>query len=557
MFKFRILICLCSAFLFSTANAQSTQEPVMHKQKELKLKTPQKPSLRYALFWSKGKTWLVDSEQGVLFSAPTLIANGPNGHLLEYKLNLHTERLKSNRPYGDLYRWVSLDRYVIGGSYVDQLTNHFDPDELTEETHDEHQIFQFTGEFVTLIRWFYHQPNEAQHNQSISIYSLALNGVQPLPQMKKANKLLDFTHRLYPKLIPRCLKTNPRLVRWELSAQRPIFWLVMSPQTSLNCSVGLSALRVNPPPVVQSAGKLQVKEQSLYYKNEKLYGGVVDHILHPNGKVALTLEGAPRNDHQLFVKNINQLYEKQNKRYLSLWRAFDDGRAGGRHISFSDEVDIQRLDGARWLDANDPILSLLDSHFQPIGQKSCFRDLNLKRLDQYRRPKRSASFGQLCAVESEGRVWEGHEDLSASLSAQIVKDTIYLDIWVNDPERTERDELKIWYGSTLNPSQMRVTAKGIIGRDAIKSGVKVNWWEREHKRTQSKRSDIPYMNKIRGYQVHLQIPLNFTQGSLSLSVEDGDHSFPSAHQRLWLVGKPSASVVGLNQQVKPVRFEVP
>ena len=160
-------------------------------------------------------------------------------------------------------------------------------------------------------------------------------------------------------------------------------------------------------------------------------------------------------------------------------------------------------------------------------------------------------------MESEGRVWEGHEDLSASLSAQIVKDTIYLDIWVNDPERTERDELKIWYGSTLNPSQMRVTAKGIIGRDAIKSGVKVNWWEREHKRTQSKRSDIPYMNKIRGYQVHLQIPLNFTQGSLSLSVEDGDHSFPSAHQRLWLVGKPSASVVGLNQQVKPVRFEVP
>ena len=557
-FYFPLFICLCSWHMLGVLYAQNKTGASDSQANLNKQVVKQNNAFRYALFWSKGKTWLVDSEQGVLFSAPTLIANGPNGHLLEYKLKVHTKRLKSERPYGDLYRWISLDRYVIGGSYMDQLTNHFDPDELSEETHDEHQVFQFTGEFITLIRWFYHQPNEAQHNQSVSVYSLALNGVQPLPQMKKASKLIEFTRRLYPKLIPKCLQADPRLVRWELSAQRPIFWLVMDSQTNVDCSLGLSALRVNPPPSLKSSEDLRVKEHSLYYNNEKLYGGVVDHILHPHGKVALTLEGAPRNDHHLFVKNINQIYEKQNRRYLSLWRAFDDDQLGlGRHISFSDEADIQRLDGARWLADDDPILSLLDSHFKPVGQKSCYRDLKLRRLDQYHRPKRSMSFGQLCAIESEGRVWEGHEDLSASISAQIVKDMIYLDIWVHDPDRTERDKLRLWFGSTLTPIEMQVTPKGVIGREAIRAGVKMNWWERERKRTKSKKTDFPYLNKISGYQVHLQIPLSVTRGALSLSVEDGDHSFPSAYQRLWLIGQPSASAVGLSKQVKPARFEVP
>ena len=524
---------------------------------DLKSDLAAKDTYRFALFWSKGKTWLVDSEQGVLFSAPTLIANGPNGHLLEYKLNVHTERLKSDRPYGDLYRWVSLDRYIIGGSYVDQLTNHFSPSELNEETHDEHQIFQFTGEFITLIRWFYHQPNEAQHNQSVSLYSLALNGVQPLPQMKKADKLLKFTHSLYPKLIPKCLQADPRLVRWELSAQRPIFWLMLTPITGTTCSPELSALRVNPPPIIEAKGDLQIKESSLYYKNEKLYGGVVDHSLHPQGKIAITLEGSPRKGHHLYVKNVNHIFEKQGRRYLSLWKAFEDERLGlGRHISFSDEADIQRLDGARWLSDYDPILSLRDSHFKPVGQKSCYRTLKLRRVDKYRRPQRPKSFGQLCAIENEGRVWEGHEDLSASIEAQIIKETMHLDIWVNDPDRTEQDELKLWFGSTISPLEMRVTPKGIIGREAIAAGVKVNWWERNHKGSSSKK-DPPRLNKTKGYQVHLQLPLSLTQGSLSLSVEDGDHSFPSAHQRLWLIGQPSASAIGLSKQVKPTRFEVP
>jgi hypothetical protein len=557
--KLKALIFLYAlAWLSPTLAQKSAPKSVDSVHSQVLPQIPAQEQQRYALFWSQGNTWVADTIQGVLFRSPTLIAQGPNGHILEYKLNLHTKRLKSQRPYGELYRWVSLDRYLLGGQHVDELTNHFRIDELTQETHDEHQIFQFTGEFITLVRWFYHKQTERSHTESTSIYSLALDGVEPLPKMSRAEQLLDFTRRLYPKLIPKCLDAESRLVRWELSGQRPIFWLMLSPSERGNCPSGLSALRVNPPPKPNVSHELVWKDQTLFYKGESLYGGVVDALIHPNGKVALTLEGAPRYDEKLFVKRVNHLFEKGSRRYLSFWRAFENGRVTtGRHLSFNDEADIQRLDGARWIANNHPILELLSTHFQPVDQPSCFKALKVKRLDKYRRPKRTPSFGHLCAVETTGRVWEGHDDLSASIVAQIIDQTLYLDIWVTDPDRTHGDQIKLWVGSKLRPIEMTITSKGVIGREAIKAGVKLNWWEREAKRQKRNSKAGSDYDRMKGYQVHLQLPLSFTQGSLSLSIEDVDIALPSAHQRLWLVGHPNSNAIGVEDGISPARFEVP
>ena len=206
-------------------------------------------------------------------------------------------------------------------------------------------------------------------------------------------KLFQFTKRLYPTLIPDCLAPESRLVHWELSGQRSIYWLMLTPNLKQSsCPVGLSALRVNPPKLLQQSAAIRWKGETLYYNDESLYGGVVDALIHPSGTVALTLEGPPRDDESLLVKGVPLLYEKPSHRYLSFWRAFDDGRSDtGRHFSFSDELEIQRLDGARWIPDDHPLIKLLETHFMPITQRSCYRSLQVKRLDRYKRPKRGTT----------------------------------------------------------------------------------------------------------------------------------------------------------------------
>ena len=60
-----------------------------------------------------------------------------------------------------------------------------------------------------------------------------------------------------------------------------------------------------------------------------------------------------------------------------------------------------------------------------------------------------------------------------------------------------------------------------------------------------------------GYKIHLELPLSFTQGSLSLSINDIDNDQPNAQQTLWLIGQPENSLIGDHSQIKPFRFEVP
>ena len=560
-----LLIVLLSIFVLplkvgaqTSADQTQTISTVNPTHASLSQNAPQNDD-RYALFWSGGNTWIVDTKLGVLFRSPTLIAQGTNGFLLEYRLEVHNERLPSERPFGDLYRWVSLDRYIFRGQHVDQLTNHFAPQELKTETHDEHQILQFTGEYITLIRWFYHETSEARPTEGTSIYSLALDGVEPLPQMTNAGKLFSFTKSLYPELIPSCVTPETRLVHWELSGQRSVYWLTLTPDHSLiDCEIGLSALRVNPPRAIAESGDLAWRDETLFYRGESLYGGVVDALLHSSGRVAITLEGPSRRDDRLLVPQIPLIYEKPTRRYLSFWRAYDEGSQGeGRHFSFSDELEIHRLDGARWIKDDHPLIALLDTHFMPIHQPSCFRSLELKRLDRYRRPERGKNFGHLCAIQTTGRVWEGHKDLSASVQAQVIDQTLYLDLWVNDPDRHPHDQVKLWVGSSTQPVEITLTPKGVIGKEAIQAGVKLNWWERNAKRGSRKRLDSPHELNVGGYQIHLQVPVELTQGSLSLSIEDVDFSLPSAHQKLWLIGRPPSPLIESEISVIPERFILP
>lgn len=550
-----VSICLLSMSLTSSPGAaqESVSVAQLGEQTEKgQTQTALEPA-RYAMFWSESNTWIVDTLGGALFKAPALLALSPEGHILEYRLNIHAERVKSQRPFGDLYRWVSLDRHLLNGQHHDQLTYHFTPDQLSRETHDEHQILQFTGEYVTLIRWFYHQQSERDTIRDTTVYTLALDGVQALPELKRADEVLSFTRRIYPQLIPQCLKADTRVVRWELGGQREVFWITLAPQLPVSeCPSQLSALRLSPSPARASGGPLTWRGETLYYGDEALYGGVVDALLDPRGEVALTLEGAPRDDEGLFTQQINQLYEQPLKRYLSIWRAHV-GTSGerGRHVSFPKDVALRRLDGARWLSAQSPMLELLGTHFTSVNQ-SCFHKLSPRIVDRYRKPKRPAAGGHLCAVQTRGRVWEGHHDLSAGIVAQVTSDLLYIDLWVSDPDRTSDDLVRLWVGPPQDPVQITLTPRGVIGQRAIRAGVKLDWREMRSARDPS-RAD-PFDSG--GYRIRLTIPRSLVRSHLSLAIDDHDLAIPSASQRLWVIGQPRSEVVGsADQPPKPEKFE--
>ena len=548
-----VWIVLCAATMIDQIG---WTQPKAHSAQEHHPTSSSLTPVRYAIFWSEGSTWVIDTVGGVLFRAPTWLWVNSEGHILEYRLNVHTDRLESNRPYGHLYRWVSFDRYLLSGQHRDQLTYHFAPTDLNQETHDEHQVLQFTGDYVTLIRWFYHEHSLDKTIVDTTIYTLALNGVQPLPELKSADQLITFTRRLYPKLLPACLKADTRMIRWELGGQREVFWITLSPENPQSqCPQQLSALRLSPVPSRRSNSRLSWKRDTLYYDSEPLYGGVVDTLIDAQGQVAITLEGSPRRDERLLINQVNHLYETSLKRYLSIWRVHPSrGAEAGRHISFPDGTPIRRLDGARWLSDQSPILKLLDTHFSSVNQ-ACFKSLTVKRTQTYRSPARPRAQGHLCAIQSQGRVWEGHLDLSAGLVAQLTSDMLHLDLWVSDPDRTDGDVVRLWIGAPNDSVSFTVTPRGLIGKRAIQAGVKMVWWEQKASRgnlTNPKAKDVG------GYRIRLKLPRSLVSHHLSLAVDDQDLSFPSASQRLWVVGQPRSEVVGDTKlPPDPQRFDIP
>jgi hypothetical protein len=299
---------------------------------------------------------------------------------------------------------------------------------------------------------------------------------------------------------------------------------------------------------------LSWRRDTLYHGADPLYGGVVDALIDPQGQVAITLEGAPRRDERLLISQVNHLYEKSLRRYLSIWRVHPTrGAEAGRHISFPDGTPIRRLDGARWLNDQSPILKLLDTHFSSVNQ-SCFKSLKVKQTRAYRSPTRPQNQGHLCAVQTRGRVWEGHFDLSAGLTTQLTANTLHLDLWVSDPDRTDGDVVRVWIGPSNDPVNLTLTPRGVIGQRAIQAGVKMTWWEQKA----SVNLADPKTGEVGGYRIRLKLPRSLVRNHLSLAIDDQDLSFPSASQRLWVVGQPRSEAFGdTNLQPEPKRFELP
>lgn len=500
----------------------------------------------------------MDAGEGVLYRAAGLYASGPGGVIFEYSLTPHTAASAAPpgeppRPYGWLYRWVSLDRALLGdtspsGARVrSTLTTHHDPGAVQGDFSDDHQILQFTGEWVTLARAV-EQRAGGRRLASRTLYTIDLANMQALTTLSESEALVSATRGLLPGLIPECLSPTEWLVRWQLPAQRPTSWLLLAPAPAPQpCPLTSGALRLRAAPSEVRAGELSWRapavgsgpQGALYDLDGPLLGGVVDTLLHPSGQLALLLEGPSRaSEERLLVEEPLALDEPEVRRSLSLWRR----GAAPALVSLAPDAEIQRLDGARWLPPEHPLLQLLPTYFRPLEAEPCFSRLESRRVSRYARPPMPPLTAHLCRVDARGRAWGGVEDLSAQVFASQDAERLFVDVWVRDPQRSPSDRVSFWFGDPLAPTELQVRQGEVSAPPAVQERVLARWVEGRGVGAPPARRKYPQPEAPEGgYLVSVELPLALVRGRLSVAVQDVDASSPDARLTLWAIGEPPTS----------------
>jgi hypothetical protein len=507
----------------------------------------------------------VDAGEGVIYRAAGLYASGPGGVIFEYSLTPHTAASSSPpgappRPYGWLYRWVSFDRALLGDASASgervrsTLTTHHAPATVQGDFSDEHQVLQFTGEWVTLSRSVEQRAGGRRLN-SRTLYTIDLANMQALTTLSESEALTRSTRELLPGLIPDCLSPTEWLVRWQLPTQRSTSWLLLAPTTSRDlaggsvpCPLTSGALRLRAAPPEVRAGELswrapvsdQGAQGALYDLDGPLLGGVVDALLHPSGQLALLLEGPTRApEERLLVEEPLSLDEPDVRRALSLWRR----GAAPALIQLAADAEIQRLDGARWLPPNDPLLQLLPTYFRPLEAEPCFTRLESRRVRRYARPPMPPLTAHLCRVDARGRAWGGVEDLSAQVFASQDSERLFVDVWVRDPQRSPSDRVHVWVGDPTAPTELQVRQGELNAPAVVQERVLSRWVEGRSPGAQRPRHKYAQPEAPEGgYLVSLELPLDLVRGRVSVAVHDVDPSAPDARLTLWLVGEPPAAL---------------
>ena len=475
----------------------------------------------FALFWSRGQTWVVDAGEGTLYRAPTLYSAGA-GAIFEYKLKTNSERRdQPGHPFGSIYRWVSFERHLLGSSQVDTLTNHYDSAALQGDFHDEHHILQFSGDWVTLGRWI-EQRYLGQHRRASSAYSIDLTGGRAISPPPSRAELLTWIKQRIPTLIPPCLTESDLAVRWELPGQRPVYWLLLQPETDQqNCQSPLSALRLTPPPSYPKGVDLSWDGDIVNHKGSLLLSGIVDALIHPNGQYALFLEGPPRsNEERLLYQGIDQLVEPKQRRFLVLWRQDSTPTT----LTFPNELNIQRLDGARWIEDDNALFQILSTHFQSVEAPECFQSLVLEERKPPRKVQRPELKAHLCRIQTETRPWRGVKDLSAQMKAFRHQGTLFIYLWVNDMERSKNDGLKIWFGNPEAPNTLTFKKGGVFGTNKLRDQILFKWNE-----------------EPRGYSATIELPIELVKDHFSAVVMDSDPNEGQALTKLWIAGQPNGT----------------
>ena len=188
-------------------------------------------------------------------------------------------------------------------------------------------------------------------------------------------------------------------------------------------------------------------------------------------------------------------------------------------------------------------MKIIPTHFQEVGLQECIPPLMSYRVKNHKRLYRPLSQTHLCQVETQGRLWDGVHDLSASIDVSQTNQTLFIDLWVSDDDVTRGDQVQIWFGSPENPSTLTFRGSNIFGKDQLRDQT-LSKWDEVSKKNRT--------NQEKGYILSIELPLKIVKNHLTLAIQDQDRHSRGGTLTLWQIGQRPQ----LGESVIPQPFQV-
>ncbi len=362
-----------------------------------------------AVFWSGGRTWVVDADAGRLyFAAGWYASDGERVH--RYRLRTQTSRPSRG---GDASRWTTLEHTVVGSRSWKVV----DDSGVDDPGHDERVVLQFLGERAIVGR--YSRSPEGRW-RTAAMWKLPGGGpVHPPAAADRA--VAEVAARLGGAVDG--LRAHG-VVERELAGGRTARWLVLADARGQMMAQALD----RPKPFLPD---IELAD-------------VADLRHSADGEVALVLQGAPLGGEAWRIGDLLSLHDPCDTRRLLLWRARKPPLELGQ---------VARLDGARWLAEDDPLRALVATRFLPAAAADCFTPLA--------RGAPGRPNAHRCRIDEVDRAWGGPPDLAASAGLRI-EDHLAVRIHVQDPERRAGDAVRLFFGGG-RPASVSVSPEGLAG----------------------------------------------------------------------------------------------
>lgn len=467
------------------------------------------------VFWSNGRTYIVDVEAERLLEASGWITSTPAG-LWRYRLRVDADRArrKPGEPMPPASRWTVFEQLAPAAAAWEPLTpvpTRPRDGSISDETH----VVQFAGDRVTLARHFRRRsaahptpttPSPTALTRRAEAFTLALPGGEREPLPTETDAALDWLRRALPGVLDPCVDRPIGAIALDLPGGRLARWLVVRGEAEA-CAGAAHALRLDrPAPALAGAALVGARwvDEAIVTDDGARLDAVVDVRPDPSGW-ALVLRGAPLPIDAPIHRELMSLDDPCEGREVLLYHPGRDPRRLGT---------AARLDGARALAADDPLRAALATRFRPADAPPCHSPLPLDAAP--------IDVTHACRLDETARPWRGPADLAAAISARFDGGRLHVELAITDPERAPGDGVRLYLGPGRRPTTLAIAADGAIKAHPRRARVAVA-------------ADAT----AEGYRLHLAIEraLLGDPPAITLAIDDADPALPGV-ARLWAAGAP-------------------
>jgi hypothetical protein len=456
----------------------------------------------WAVFWSGTHTYLVDAKAEQMYAAPGWYASDSQGQVWRYRIGVGTHRHPKGLE-GEIWpasRWTVLEQAPVTGKTFKAMTAvPQTPPPGAGHLQDEVAITQFLGDAATLTQTA-RRYEAGGVTTTTEAFTLQLPSGAREQTMAGGTEAVEWLGGRLPGFLDRCLRRPIGLISQEKPGGKLTRQLVLGAHRD-RCAGEVRVLGLGE--VMETGGGMA------WWTSESRDLQVIDARPNADLNTALLLTGPPEDEAATLQPPACATRE------VRLWKSTGDVKTLGPALA---------LDGARWVDANDPLLALVRTHFLRMDRPDCTQPM---RLHSGSDPRLPAPRAHLCRIDEDERAWGGPDDLAGAAVAKLDGERLVIDVAVHDPERGKEDGVHVWLGGDKRRAvHFKVRAGGV--------GV---WGNRKTRQRIKRLVNHSWRADRTGYTTRIEVPRSLAgkTPSIAIKIEDRDPNV-DGQVGLWVGG---------------------